>query len=428
MSVAPIQSFPSDRQAKRRVLLDAVESVRETVEAGIEASERAGTLSPAIVEAMQEAGLYRLKLPAELGGAEADPVTQIEVIEAMSRIYPSAGWVLMTNATAIGNAGAFLSDEAIEQVFVGGQVPRAATVGGSTSTIVAVGPHPPAPSPSSRRGGAGGSFALGSRAGDAEGFILNGRWPFCSGVPHSEWICLGARLYRAPDVAPDVYTCFVPTASVTVHDNWQVAGLRGSGSNDVSATDLFVPAAFAWKQQLPLRGARQRGGPIFLLGLPGSVSSEHASFALGAGQRALELIKESAAGKRRGRGAASTVLAERPAFQRFVAESELKLRAVRMMTMEVHERAWERVCAGVTPPAELEAEMRASAVMCTDVALEVATQAFRFAGGSALYDTNRLQMCWRDVNAGAQHFAVSEVAYENMGQYVLGLPEANAYY
>ena len=98
------------------------------------------------------------------------------------------------------------------------------------------------------------------------------------------------------------------------------------------------------------------------------------------------------------------------------------------MTMEVHERGWQSVCDGVTPDAQLEAEMRASAVMCTDVALDVATQAFRFAGGSALYHGNRLQMCWRDVNAGAQHFAVSEVAYENLGQYMLGLPEANAYY
>jgi alkylation response protein AidB-like acyl-CoA dehydrogenase len=260
------------------------------------------------------------------------------------------------------------------------------------------------------------------------GLILNGRWPFCSGVPHSEWICLGGRYYREPEAPPDVYTCFVPTSQVRIHDNWQVAGLKGSGSNDVSVENLFVPAPFAWKQQPPRRGHRQRGGPIFLLGLPGSVSNEHASFALGTARRALDLIKDAAQAKRRGRGAAATVLGERPIFQRFVAESELRLRAVRMMTIDAHERAWETVCQGETPDAALEAEMRASAVMCTDVAVDIATQAFRFGGGSALYTQNRLQMCWRDVNAGAQHFAVSDVAYENLGQYILGLPEANAYY
>ena len=395
-----MHQFPTDRQAKRQVLLDAVEAVRETVLAGADEAETNGTLTRAVVEAMQDAGLFRLKLPAELGGAEADPVTQIEVIEGLSRVYPSAGWVLMTNATAIGNAGAFLSSEAIEEVFAGGHVPRAATVGGSTSTVEPV----------------------------EGGFTLNGRWSFCSGVPHSEWICLGGRHYKEQDAPPDVYTCFVPTASVLIHDNWHVAGLKGSGSNDVSVQDLFVPAAFAWKHHPPLRGIKKRGGPIFLLGLPGSVSSEHASFALGTGMRALDLIKEASMSKRRGRGAAATTLADRPVFQRFVAESELRLRAARLVAMDAHERAWQSVCVGVTPDPALEAEMRASAVLCTDTALEVATQAFRFAGGAALYLENGLQMCWRDVNAGAQHFAVSDVAYENLGQYILGLPQANAYY
>jgi alkylation response protein AidB-like acyl-CoA dehydrogenase len=395
-----MRQFPSDRQAKRRVLLDAVEAVRDAVEAGIDESEQAGTLTPAMVEAIQDTGLFRLKLPAELGGAEADPVTQIEVIEALSRVYPSAGWVLMTNATAIGNAGAFLTDEAIETVFAGGHVPRAATVGGSTSTIEPV----------------------------EGGFTLNGRWSFCSGVPHSQWICLGGRHYKQAGAPPDVYTCFVRTSSVRIHDNWQVAGLKGSGSNDVSVKDLFVPQAFAWKHHPPLRGIRQRGGPIFLLGLPGSVSNEHASFALGAGWRALDLIKEASVSKRRGRGAAATTLVDRPVFQRFVAESELRLRAARLVAIEAHERAWQSVCEGATPDAALEAEMRATAVLCTDTAVDVATQAFRFAGGAALFLENQLQMCWRDVNAGAQHFAVSDVAYENLGQYLLGLPQANAYY
>jgi alkylation response protein AidB-like acyl-CoA dehydrogenase len=339
-------------------------------------------------------------MAAELGGADADPVTQMEVIEALTQIYPSAGWVLMTNATAIGNASAFLVDEAIEEVFADEQVPRAATVGGVSSTIEPV----------------------------TGGFILNGRWPFCSGVPHSEWICLGARLYKEPGASPDFYTCFVRTKDVTIHDNWHVAGLRGSGSNDVSAENLFVPESFTWQRYDRLRGIRRRGGPIFLLGLPGSVSNEHASFALGVGRLALDLVKEIAITKRRGRGPAAVTLANRQVFQRFVGEAELRLRSARQVTFDVHERAWEVVCQGVTPDPALEAEMRASAVYCTEVAASIATQAFRFGGGEALHLENKLQMCMRDINAGAQHLAVSDVAYENLGQFYLDLPEANPYY
>ena len=397
----PHQSVPDKRESRRQSLLDAVESVRGTVESGIDQAEREGTLPLFVVEAMQDAGLFRLKLPAELGGADADPVTQIDVIEAMSRIYPSAGWVLMTNATAIGNAGAFLSDEAVEQVFAGGQVPRAATVGGSTSKIELT----------------------------SGGFVLNGRWPFCSGVPHADWICLGARLYGEPNTPPDVYTCFVPTSSV--QNSRQLAGRwaqRFRQQRCLRIEPVRSSRLCLEKHHPPLRGIRRRGGPIFLLGLPGSVSNEHASFALGVGQKALDLIKEVAQSKRRGRGAASLLLTERPAFQRFVAEGGMRLHAAGLLTRDVHERAWQSVCAGVTPSADLEAEMRASAVLCTNVAVDVATQAFRFAGGSALHLEDRLQMCWRDINAGAQHFAVSDVAFENLGQYILGLPEANAYY
>jgi indole-3-acetate monooxygenase len=392
--------FPEGRAEKRQVLLRAVREVVSVVAAAIDEAEEATTLPLHVAGAMQDAGLFRLKLPAELGGAEADPVTQMEVIAAMTEAYPSAGWVLMTNSTAIGNAGAFLPDEAAAQVFAGGKVPRAATVGGVDSTIEPV----------------------------DGGFLLTGRWPFCSGSPHSEWICLGARVIGEAGRAPDMRTCFVPTASMRIHDNWHVSGLRGSGSNDVSCERLFVPEAFTWQRIDRLRGVRRRGGPIFLLGLPGSVSNEHASFALGVGRLALDLIKEAAKSKRRGRGAAAVSLADRQVFQRFVGESELRLRAAKLMTFEVHERAWELVCRNEIPDAALEAEMRASAVLCTQVALDVATQAFRFAGGSALHLEDRLQMCMSDANAGAQHLAVSEVAYENLGQFYLELPEANAYY
>ena len=210
----------SDRQAKRQVLLDAVEHVRAGGRGRYRARRSAnGTLPGVVVEAMQEAGLFRLKMPAELGGADADPVTQMEVIEAMAAIYPSAGWVLMTNATAIGNAGAFLPDETVAEVFAGGRVPRAATVGRQSAAR-------------SCRPTADSSSTAGGRSAAA-----------CRTRSGSAWArgSTGRRMRQ-----PDFYTCFVPHSVVTIHDNWHVAGLKGSGSNDVSVEDLFVPARFTW--------------------------------------------------------------------------------------------------------------------------------------------------------------------------------------
>jgi len=86
-----ISVFPSEREAKRQVLFDAVDKVRDVLAAGADGAEHSATLPKATVEALYESGLLSLKLPAELGGAEADLITQLDVFEAVTRIDTSAG-------------------------------------------------------------------------------------------------------------------------------------------------------------------------------------------------------------------------------------------------------------------------------------------------------------------------------------------------
>src|ERR671918_884389 len=112
--------YPAGREDKRRVLLEAVESIADLVQSHADESEAIGTLAPTVVEAMSSSGLFGLKLPAELGGAEADPVTQIEVIERMTYLDTSTGWATMIGATSIGWPGAFLPDSGVARVFPGG--------------------------------------------------------------------------------------------------------------------------------------------------------------------------------------------------------------------------------------------------------------------------------------------------------------------
>ena len=87
-----MQQFPAERQEKRQALLQAVDSVGEVLAANADESEALRTLPQASVAALRDSGLFRLKLPTQLGGAEADPVTQIDVIEAVSYIDSAAGW------------------------------------------------------------------------------------------------------------------------------------------------------------------------------------------------------------------------------------------------------------------------------------------------------------------------------------------------
>ncbi|MGE0699917.1 MAG: acyl-CoA dehydrogenase family protein [Hyphomicrobiaceae bacterium] len=386
--------FPSGREEKRRALLAAVDGVRETAQAHAEASEALGTLAPATVEALRGAGLFALKLPSELGGAEADPLLQLEVIEALSAIEPSAGWCVMIGGTGIGLPGAFLPEEAIDRMFSGGRIPTGAVVSMPPGRAVPV----------------------------DGGFRVTGRWPFASGVHHSDWVTVGARIERPGSAPPETRMMTLPVADVRIHDNWQVAGLKGTGSSDVSVEDRFVPEAFTWDR---INSPQQRGGPLYRLGHPGFVANEHAAFALGVGRGALDEVMGLARAKRRSFAAAPSSLEQRPVFQRFVGLADLRLRSARALVIEIYSEAWERTVAGEVPPPPLQAQIRSVTAFATEVAAEVTTEAFRFAGGEAVYGPSRLQRYLRDVNVGAQHLMVSSIAYENHGQFALGLEGAD---
>ena len=209
-----------------------------------------------------------------------------------------------------------------------------------------------------------------------------------------------------------------PTSDVKIHDNWQVSGLRGTGSNDYSVTDLFVPKEFSWD---PIHTPPKRGGPLFRMGSPGLVANEHSAFALGVGRRALDAIVGQSTETRGWRN--PEAIASRQSFQRSLGWCDLRLRAARSLVVEILERAWESACDGITPDLQLQIEMRSSATYATEVAVEVASQAFRYGGGRALYNSSVLQRCMRDLNAAAQHFMVSDSSYENHGQFMLGMPD-----
>ena len=385
--------FPADRPAKRAALLAAVESIRETVLAHADEAEAHGTLARPVVDALVGSGLLRLKLPAALGGAEADPALQFDVIEALSAIDPSTGWCLMIGGSGIGLPGAFLSDEAVAEMFEGGRVPTGAII--------------PLP--------------VGEARPVQGGYRVTGRWPFVSGVPHAEWVTVGARVIR--DGEPPKPRLFVVRAeSVLLHDNWHVAGLKGTGSCDVSLADVFVPEAFTWDR---LGTPARRGGVLYRLGHPGFVANEHAAFAIGVGRGALDAVMALAKSKRRSFAASPSAIEERAVFQRFVGLADMRLRSARSLVLEIYDEAWSFASQGEVPPPRVQAAIRGVTAFATEVAAEVTTEAFRFGGGEAAFVGSRLQRYLRDINVGAQHLMVSAIAYENHGQFLMGLPGAD---
>ncbi len=381
------------RAATRSALFGAIEAQRDKLTAHSDSDEELGTLSPASLEALTASGVLRMKLPMVLGGFEADLVTQMEVLERLAMINPSVGWCAMVGATSLAVPGAFLSDAGIACMFADGRIPRGAIV--VTPSGIA----------SPVKGG----------------FLVNGRWAFASGVRHSEWVVAITRVAGAAAAPVEMRFVVFPTVQCEILDNWQVLGLKGTGSCDIVVSNVLVPPAMSFAAS----DAPRRGGALYRIGLPAFVAYEHAGFALGIARRVLDGLVTVMQSKKRGYAPGGTSMADRGAVQGLIGHGEMRLRAARALNIEVNEQVWDVVSGGQVLSAEQQCAARSAATYATEVAVEVVNQAFRYAGASAVYASHFMQRCLCDITVAAQHYMVADTAYEQLGRARLGGDDIN---
>lgn len=388
------------RSPERDTLLAAVEEVRAVALAGADEAERLRTLPEATVGALRASGLFTVGAPRELGGAECDPLTQVEVFEAMSRIDTSAGWCLLIGAMCTALAGAYLGDHAVSRIFERG---RTAPHGAWPITAGLISP-----------------------AGMAErvpgGYRVSGRWAFGSGIRHSSWIFTSAVVATpgAPPAAgpPEMISLAVPTRRVTIEDTWHVAGLKGTGSCHYSMAEVFVEDDYTCP--FPLAPAR-RGGPLYRLPIIALLTPAHVGFALGVARRALDEITIVARSKVR-LWSQAPLLHHQP-FQMDLGRAQAKLCAARAFAFEALGSAWATMTGGGALSTEQWSRVRLASTYVTEVAAEVTAEAYRHGGGGALYASSPLQRCFRDIHAATQHVAATDDAYEFAGKVLLGVAE-----
>jgi len=388
------KTFPADPFARRKVLLEGVERIAPTLRASGAKSEELGTLAPEAVSALREAGMFRLKLAHEMGGAEADPVTEMLVLEGLAYNDFTSGWCTMVGATAIASLGTFLPKTSLEKVFSNGNIPTASIS----------------------------FFPAGRAVREGDGFRLNGRWRFNSGIRHAEWV-VGGTIVEGSEAEnggrPIVMFSAFPQKDATLYDNWGgVVGLKGTGSCDCSVENYRLSKDFTFIWDL-LQPKPVRGGPSYLFPPFSYVAKEHGAVAIGAARRALdELIQIATTTRGMFR---SSKLDERQVLHRFIGEADLKLRSARALMHERYAELYEVASAGKIPDGAAIADVRAIAVYATDIAVDTVTKAFHFAGNTGLHHPHVLGRLLRDLNTAGLHQVMSDTAYENHGKFRLGL-------
>ena len=344
--------------------------------------DSARRLPDELVEMLRESGLLRAGAPAEVGGLELPPQVGLRAAEELARGDASTGWCVAIGITSTLLV-AYLPPSSRDQLFGNG------------------------------RGLAAGVWAPRGKGRSVDGGVMvSGQWPFCSGIRHAEVMFAGCMIDEQP--VPSVVA--MPTKDLQLLDNWHTLGLRGTGSNDSVADDVFVPA----DRVVSIFDGPVVDRPLYRFPPFGFFALSVAAPALGNARAAIDDLVELAGGKK-GVGATRT-LAQRSPTQAAVATAESALAAARLLYYQAIDDAWH-ACQRTEPVSvEVRNRLRLAATHAARTSADVVRSMYDLAGGSAIYDDSPLQRRFRDAFTATAHFQVNEASRELPGRILLGQP------
>jgi alkylation response protein AidB-like acyl-CoA dehydrogenase len=362
-----------------------------------DAIERGREVTPEIVSALIERGIFRMLLPRSLGGAELDPLTYTEVLYTLAQGDGSTAWCLGQNS-GCSMIASYLPAETAREVFGG---PRG---------ILAWGPDVPA---------AGRAVAV------EGGFRVSGQWGFATGSRHASWLGCHVAVFLpdgsprlAPSGRPQVQTMVFRKSEARIIDNWQVLGLRGTGSDSYALDDHFVPQEYSAGRDNPAE-LRERG-PLyqFTSGMIYAMSFAHVAMGIarGAFDAFIELARDKVP-----RGSQYT-LRDNNVIQSQVGQCEARLNSAHAYLRGVIAAMWgEAKTRGAIAPAH-HPQLRLAATWAIHQARDVVATVYHAAGATAIFEANPLERRMRDIHAGTQQGQGRPIHFETVGQTLMGLP------
>lgn len=344
--------------------------------------DRERRLPDELVALLYEAGFLRATMPHEVDALELAPGPALRCAEALARGDAATGWcvsIAITSALLV----AYLPESSRDEIFGGG------------------------------RGVAAGVWApRGSARSVDGGVVVSGRWPFCSGINHADMMFAGCFIdeRRVPSVVA------IRKEDLRILDTWHTLGLRGTGSHDSVAEEVFVPA----DRVFSVFDGPALDRPLYRFPVFGFFALSIGAAALGNARAAIDDLVELAGGKK-GIGATRT-LAERPATQAAVATADAALGAARALYYEAIDAAWRASQERTPVPAAARNQLRLAATHAVRTSADVVRAMYDLAGGSAIYDGAPLQRRFRDAFTATAHFQVNEASRELPGRVLLDLP------
>ena len=385
MSTA-LRSLPSGAAGTAEAVLADVNSLVDRLRARAPETERLRRMHPDNLRDLTEAGVFRLAMPTDVGGHQADEDIVAEVLAQISRGCPSTGW--MCTIMLISNViPALLADEAADEIY-------ATTDLRITATIAPTGQAVPVDG----------------------GYRVSGQWTWNTAGVHSNWFAPGCIVPGEEDSGPRLV--LMPTTEVKHQDNWRAAGMAGTATNIATVSDVFVPAArtILVKDLAEGRYPTRRYSylPYFNRPFVLYINAGSAPALLGIARGAMDCFMQTLPTRGAITYTAWPKAAEAPLVHHQLAKAQYHLEAAEMFTSRLsalYRGVLER------PPTILErAQARAYIGHIASLSRACINQLFEASSASHTLLTADIQRYFRDINVLHQHAAIQP----NSGDEVYG--------
>jgi alkylation response protein AidB-like acyl-CoA dehydrogenase len=352
--------------------------------------EKTRRLTPAVTTALIENGLYRALLPRSLGGHEAPLASFMQMQEEIAKADASTAWCL-GQCSVCAMVAAYLEPDAANEIFN----------------------NPP------------GILGWGAIAHEARavvgGYRATARWEFASGSRQASWLGAHVRIVEEDgrprnkaDGTPEIRTILFPVSSATMHDVWDVIGLKGTGTDSYSVDNLFIPEKFAAPRDEP--SARREAGSLYKI-------STHYVFAMGFAATSLGLARamlDSAIElSRKKTPQGLSAMRENNAVQGLIGRTEASLRAAKAYLYSTAAEVWRELEGGAPMTEAHRIAMRIAATWTIHQSTSVVDTAYHMAGATAVFAANPFERRFRDMHTIAQQIQARDTHYEDAGRVIL---------
>lgn len=329
-----------------------------------------------VVAEFKKAGLYRAAAPRRFGGEPLPPAEFLRLIERISAVDASAGWVASFGSSLIYLAALPLDTQA--ELYADG--PDVAFAGG----LFPVQPSEPVDG----------------------GHRVTGRWKFASGCKGADLLGVGIKVGEDRTGRPR--TALLRHDQVEIVDNWDVIGMRGTGSHDLVVDGAVVPDAWTF-----VRGGEPTvDEPLFRYPAIPYAAQVLAVVGLGTARAALD---QAIAEGGRASYTGGPVAADRATYRISVGLAEAHLRSARAFFYDITEEVWATVERGDAATSQQAGLLRLASAHVAKTSFEVVRSAYQLAGIRAIADASPMQRYLRDASVVPQHAFLQEGMYDGAG-------------